>query len=97
MFSELRIKQGLGYALPMAIKKQRRNNRDVDRSVPQNEFVIKLRRLADALEAGTPFVIQVAGERIRIPFDAVVSIEHERAGGEEELEFQLKWKRGLVR
>ena len=81
----------------MAMKKQRRNNRDVDRAVPQNEFVIKLRRLADALEAGKPFVIQVAGERIRIPSDAVVSIEHERQGGEEELEFQLKWKRSPAR
>jgi hypothetical protein len=29
----------------------------------------------------------------RVPADAIVNIEHERAGDEEELEFQLKWRR----
>jgi hypothetical protein len=35
----------------------------------------------------------VAGERLRIPADAIFNIEHERQGSEEELEFQLLWKR----
>jgi amphi-Trp domain-containing protein len=78
----------------MTMKKQRRKNRDMERAVSRKEFVVKLRRLAEAIETGQPFVIQVAGERIRIPGDATVSIEHEREGGAEELEFQLKWKRG---
>jgi amphi-Trp domain-containing protein len=77
----------------MTMKKQPRN-RDMERAVSRKEFVVKLRRLAEAIETGQPFVIQVAGERIRIPGDATVSIEHEREGGAEELEFQLKWKRG---
>jgi amphi-Trp domain-containing protein len=76
----------------MTTRKKRRD-RDQERAVSREEFVVKLRRLADALEAGKSFVIQVAGERIRIPRDAVAGIEHERSGAAEELEFQLKWKR----
>jgi hypothetical protein len=40
--------------------------RDVERVYATEEVVAKLRRLADALEAGRPFRIQVAGGRIRI-------------------------------
>lgn len=65
--------------------------RDVERIYSTPEVVAKLRRLADALEAGTPFRIQVAGERIHVPVRAEFSIEHERGDGEEEVEFQLKW------
>jgi amphi-Trp domain-containing protein len=66
--------------------------RDIEKIYSIEDFVAKLRRLADALEAGKAFEIQVAGERLYIPADAVISIEHERTEGEEELEFQLKWK-----
>jgi amphi-Trp domain-containing protein len=55
------------------------------------DVVAKLRRLADALETGSPFRIQVAGERVRVPARAEFSIEHERSGDEEEIELQLKW------
>ena len=65
--------------------------RDVERGYPVSEFVAKLRRLADALESGRPFRIQVAGERLHVPRDARVTVEHEREDGEEEIEFQLKW------
>lgn len=68
-------------------------DRDVDKTYPIHEFVAKLRRLADALEAGKRFEISIAGERIRVPADAVASIEHERGDGEEEIEFQLRWNR----
>ena len=54
-------------------------------------MVAKLRRLADALETGKPFRIQVAGERVNVPARARFSVEHERSSGEEEIEFQLKW------
>jgi amphi-Trp domain-containing protein len=53
--------------------------------------VAKLRRLADALEAETPFRIQVAGERVRVPKRAEFSIEHERGEDAEEIELQLTW------
>ena len=66
-------------------------NRDVERGYPVSEFVAKLRRLADALESGKPFRIQVAGERIHVPRDARITVEHEREDGEEEVEFQLRW------
>ena len=65
--------------------------RDVERMYGVDEVVAKLRRLADALESGKPFRIQVAGERIRVPARAEFSIEHERDADGEEVEFQLKW------
>ena len=65
--------------------------RDVERFPSVEDAVAKLRRLADALEADKPFRIQIAGERIRVPRRARLSIEHERGDDEEEIEFQLKW------
>ncbi|MGD6735905.1 amphi-Trp domain-containing protein [Photobacterium leiognathi subsp. mandapamensis] len=55
-------------------------------------FTAKLRRLADAVENGTRFDIQIAGERIYVPVRAEYSIEHAREGDEEEIEFQIKWR-----
>ena len=68
------------------------SDRDLERTYSRAQFVAKLRRLADSLETGRAFTIQVAGERLRIPTDAVFNIEHERTDGEDELEFQLKWR-----
>lgn len=65
--------------------------RDIEKIYSTKEIVAKLRRLADALEAGKAFEIMVAGERIYIPASAEFSIEHERSDDGEELEFQLKW------
>ena len=70
----------------------KKRDRDIEKVYTTRQFVAKLRRLADALETGKPFSIQVAGESIRVPDDAVFNVEHEREGGEEEVEFQLKWK-----
>ena len=75
----------------MARKAARKKERDVEIGYSTREFVEKLRRLADALEQGGPFAIQIASERVRVPAGAAFNIEHERAGGEEEIEFQLKW------
>lgn len=66
--------------------------RDLERTYTRAQFVAKLRRLADAIETGRPFTIQVANERLRIPADAAFNVEHEREGGAEELEFQLQWR-----
>ncbi|OLF19384.1 amphi-Trp domain-containing protein [Actinophytocola xanthii] len=65
--------------------------RDVERIYSTADVVAKLRRLADALETETPFRIQIAGERIRVPARARFSIEHERDEDQEEIEFQLSW------
>ncbi|NCO04367.1 MAG: amphi-Trp domain-containing protein [Alphaproteobacteria bacterium] len=69
-----------------------KENRDIEKEYTNEQFVAKLRRLADDIEAGENFEIQVAGERIYVPDRAKYSIEHERGDGEEELEFQVKWK-----
>ncbi|MDX9973663.1 MAG: amphi-Trp domain-containing protein [FCB group bacterium] len=65
--------------------------RDIEKNYPMKQFVQKLRRLADCIEEGKTFRIQVAGERVAVPAKAVINIEHEREGGEEEIEFQMKW------
>lgn len=70
----------------------KRPNRDLERTYSRAQFVAKLRRLADALETEKPFTIQVAGERLRLPADVLFNIEHERTKGDDELEFQLRWK-----
>ena len=67
-------------------------DRDLTRAYSRTQFVAKLRRLADAIEAAEPFTIQVAGEKLRIPANAEFNIEHERTGASQELEFQLLWK-----
>ncbi len=68
-------------------------DRDLEKTYSRTQFAAKLRRLADAIEVGKPFTIQIAGERLRIPAGADFNIEHERSGEREELEFQLLWNR----
>lgn len=67
-------------------------DRDVTKKYPVKQFIQKVRRLADGLETGEQFTIQIAGERIRVPKHAIVSVEHERGDGTEEIEFQITWK-----
>ncbi len=67
--------------------------RDVERECTTEIFVDTLRRLADALEKGEGFRIQVANARFTVPSNAKLSIEHEVSDGDEELEFQLKWSK----
>jgi amphi-Trp domain-containing protein len=69
-----------------------KRDRDIEKVYSTEEFVAKLRRLADSLETGKRFEIQVAGERVYVPERAEFTVEHEREEGEEEIEFQLKWK-----
>jgi len=68
-----------------------KEDRDIEKGYSTAQFVAKLRRLADSLESGDKFEIQVAGERIYVPVRAQYNVEHEREGGEEEIEFQIKW------
>lgn len=71
-----------------------KTERDVEKGYPVSDFISKLRRLADALEKGERFEIQIAGERIYVPVRAIYNIEHEREGSREEIEFQIKWSNG---
>jgi amphi-Trp domain-containing protein len=71
------------------VKKKRR---DIEKDYPKKQFVEKLRRLADCIDNGKRFRIQIAGERVSVPSAAIINIEHERGKSSEEIEFQLKWK-----
>jgi amphi-Trp domain-containing protein len=70
----------------------KKKKRDIEKGYTTKQMVAKLRRLAACLEQGKPFRIQIAGERIHVPSEAVFNIEHEREGGQEEVEFQFKWQ-----
>ena len=73
-------------------QRKKQSKRDVEKDYPAKQFVAKLRRLADCIEEGKRFRIQVAGERVSVPPTSTINIEHERGSSEEEIEFQLKWK-----
>jgi amphi-Trp domain-containing protein len=69
-----------------------KQGRDVEKEYPKEEFIAKLRRLADAIENNKRFEIQIAGKRVYVPVRATFSVEHEKSAEEEEIEFQIKWK-----
>lgn len=68
-----------------------RKHRDIEKEYSVKQMVAKLRKLAECLEQGKRFRIQIAGERINVPSGATFTIEHEREGEHEEIEFQFKW------
>ena len=68
-----------------------KKDRDIEKDYPLPAFIEKLRRLADALENGERFQIDIAGERINVPVRAHYNLAHERGDGEEEIEFQITW------
>jgi amphi-Trp domain-containing protein len=70
---------------------KKKEDRDIEIEYSTKETVAKLRRLADCLEQDKPFEIQIAGERIHVPAKAKFTLEHEREGSNEEIEFQFKW------
>ena len=72
---------------------KKRKTRDIEKAYSKAEFIKKIRRFADALEAGKKFSIQIAGEKISVPKNAIINIEHEREKGAEEIEFQIKWEK----
>ena len=74
------------------VKRKRRAKRDIEKDYPAKQFVAKIRRLADCIEEGKRFRIQIARERISVPPSATINIEHERGSSAEEIEFQLTWK-----
>lgn len=73
------------------MSKKKTNKRDIEKKYTLHQTVEKLRRLADSLEEGKAFRIQIANERIYIPANITFNIEHEREGKNEEVEFQFKW------
>ena len=71
----------------------RKKDKDIEKVYSVKQMVAKLRRLADCLENGKQFKIQITGERIQIPANAVFIIEHKLEDNKEEVEFQFKWER----
>ncbi len=67
------------------------SERDIEKAVDKVRFVETLRRLADAIEKGEAFRIQVANKRFTIPEGAELQIEHEVEGTREELALELVW------
>jgi amphi-Trp domain-containing protein len=67
------------------------SDRDVEKIKDRDSFVATLRRIADAIEQGESFRIQVAEQRFTVPSAAELSIEHEAQGNSHELELQLRW------
>jgi amphi-Trp domain-containing protein len=67
---------------------------DVERNYTPAQTADKLRRIADAIEAGKSFRLQVAGNRLRVPTDGDVEIEMQTDGdGAGEIEIEIKWNR----
>ena len=73
-------------------KTKSKRSRDIEKKYTTKQTIAKLRRLADCMEQGKPFRIQIANERVYIPANTTFNIEHEREGKNEEVEFQFKWK-----
>ena len=65
---------------------------EVEKGYSNKATAGKLRRLAEALERGEAFEIQVANTRIYVPADAAIDFEFEQNGDEKELEIEIKWK-----
>ena len=65
---------------------------EVEKGYSNKQTAEKLRRLAEALEEGKAFEIQVGGQRIYVPADAEIDFEYEREENSHELEVEIKWK-----
>lgn len=65
---------------------------EVEKGYANKQTAAKLRRLAEAIEQGKAFEIQVSGQRIYVPADATIDFEYELDGESHELEVEIKWK-----
>lgn len=72
-------------------KTTKKATRGTEKNYAKVEFIQKLSRVAEALKKGAPFTIQLANQTVSIPATAEISVEHERIGKLEGLDFQLKW------
>lgn len=63
----------------------------MEKTYTEKMYIAKIKRLIAALEKDKSFVIQVKGKKLRVPKNAKISIEFEKDGNSNELEFQIKW------
>jgi amphi-Trp domain-containing protein len=66
---------------------------DVEREYTTKETAQKLRRIADALENGESFRLQVDGKRVSVPANAKVEIELQLDDESGEIEIEISWTR----
>ena len=69
---------------------------DVERGYTPEQTADKLRWIANAIEDGKSFRIQVGGNQMRIPTDGKIGIEMNRDGSRGEIEIEIKWDRTLT-
>ncbi len=67
------------------------DDHEIEATQDVTSFVAELRRLADALESGSAYTIDLDGDLVTIPMNAMLSVAHEEDDGDVELEFQLSW------
>lgn len=65
---------------------------DVEHSYTPAQTADKLRRIADAIEAGKSFRLQIGGNRLCVPTDGAVDIEMQTDGADAS-EIEIKWNR----
>ena len=65
---------------------------EVEKGYSSKQTAEKLRRLAESIEQGKPFEIQVGGQRIYVPADAEIAFEYEKIEDIHELEVEIKWQ-----
>jgi amphi-Trp domain-containing protein len=59
------------------------------------ENIGKLEALVAAIRDGQPFVIEVDGERVKVPAHAEIAIDYDHDDGENALEIQFYWEGAL--
>jgi len=69
---------------------------DLEQSYTNKETARKLRRIADAIEAGRSFRVQINGHRVTVPEDAEFEIELETDRNKGELEIEMRWDRRQI-
>ena len=76
----------------MEMKSKRES--EVEKSYTPAQTADKLRRIANAIETGKSFRLQVGGNRISVPNNCRIEIEMQTdSGGAGEIEIEVKWNR----
>lgn len=66
---------------------------NVEQTFAKRETALKLRRIADAIEAGKTFRVQINGNRVFVPAGARVDIEIQHEEYDGEVEVDISWRR----
>lgn len=64
---------------------------DLDLGTSRLAFAVRLRAMADSIEAGRPFLVQIGGREVRVPAGAGYRIAIERDERDREIQFQIHW------